>query len=121
MKEVNIPLEITFLAVREELMQYFKDYCFDKLIARTNVSVRRTEGMYGHAYERRESENTRPSVLYIGDVPIASLKREPDSIIINRCIMNRSKELKAIMHKIDEFLNEFLRGVRKEYNDDAII
>lgn len=120
--EELLAIETTVMGIREELMQYFKGTCIDRVTTSRNirrVPVGRARG--GYYYQRRQADNEKAEVLLIDNVPIATLRMAPERIVFHRATLGRSKQLRKVHDMLEEFMKDFLAGVTKEYNDAHIL
>lgn len=86
-------LEPTVMAMREEIMKYFRGTCVRSVVTNSNIN-------YNNKY------------LTIGCTPFAILERQPDTLTILCVAANRSKELRFIKRSIKRFMAEFLPDVK---------
>lgn len=109
----EVTLQATIMAIREELMRYFKGTCIERLTTGSNI-VRQSAMPRGrYQYQRQQAEMEYLTNILIGSVHILTLKYLPDTVIIRSC-MSRSPELRKVKNGIEQFLDEYLAGVVKE-------
>lgn len=113
---VELGIQTTVMAIREEIMGYFKGTCIQKFTAEQNVRVRTINIRADYQYERRQWENERPSIVWLGSVPILTVKHSPDRVIFHDTVLSRSPQLRQVKVGVEQFMEKFLRGVEKEYN-----
>lgn len=113
----GIEVQTTVMAIREELMNYFKGTCVERVTTDRNIRTVGLGATRGYYYLRRQTENESPRLLLIGDVPIATLRLSPDRVTFHRGSLSRSKQLREVYALLEEFMHDYLAGVGKEYND----
>lgn len=113
-------VKLTVMAIREEIMQYFKGGCVEKLTQNTNVRLRRVHSDVNYNYERLEMDIHRPSRIWIGQVPIMSVESAPDKMTFHKVTLSRSKQFRRIMQELEEFASKYLQGVERIYEDATI-
>jgi hypothetical protein len=112
----------TLMAIREELMCYFKGDCVEKMVARTNVEVQEVViSMRGRPnYERVALRNEKRSILFIGGTPIAILRQAPDRLELQTDVLRRSPQFKEVEKQLKDFMAMFLPGVIVEEHQGGI-
>lgn len=116
---LDVGIQTTVMAIREELMDYFKGTCIQRVTENSGVRLSRVEEHLTYTYLRRDAENTRTARIYLKDVPILTVKSSPDKVIFHNFLLHRSPQLRKVKGGIEEFMNKFLMGVEKEYQDNA--
>jgi hypothetical protein len=116
----QIALESTVMAIREHLMEYFKGTCVERMTTNTNVAMQGIEGNAQYQYERIIHNNQNPKLLKIGQVPIAKVHKASDTIVIFTSVLDRSRQLRQVRRMLEEFMDDYLAGVIKEYSDANI-
>lgn len=116
MKELITP---TVIAIREQLMEYFKGTCIERFTTNGSVRLRGDGSPQRYAYQRREFELALPSILWISDVPILSLNRNPESILFHSTL-DRSPQFRAIKGEVNKFMHNYLAGVQVSYEPEKI-
>lgn len=105
-------LELTGVALREELMRYFKGTCVSKMVTQGNVYVREVpEARARYQYQRREQELRRASELRLGRARLAFLTNNPKEIMFRVDVMSRSPELLWLHGYLRTFLRDYLPAV----------
>lgn len=114
--ELANSIETTVVAIREDLMSYFKGTCVDYMTDHTGLSLNNGyASSYSFRYQRRQRENQEFKIMVLGDrVPIFGLQKAPEKIIFYTGVLNRSKELRKVHELVDEFIRQYLRGVERE-------
>lgn len=107
-------VETTAMAIREELMMYFKGTCVRRLTVHNGINLQHySEGHSNRYYERRQVELADTRLLYLYDVPIIKLSRDPLSILFYMNHLNRSKQFREVYTLLDGFMAEYLQGVER--------
>ncbi len=115
---VEVGIQTTVMAIREELMKYFKGTCIERFTADRNVSIQHIEvGHMNYQYERRQFENEYACMIWVGSVPILTVKHATDRIIFHTVVLDRSPQLRRMREGVEQFMEKFLMGVDKEYSD----
>lgn len=121
-RQEQLNIETTVMAIREEVMRYFKGGCVQRLIVNTNVKLKSHHSHNTtYQYQRQSIEDKRPMLLLIGNTPILSLEQAPDKIIFHKGVMSRSKQLQEVMKQLEKFTKDFLSGVERDYSDASIL
>lgn len=121
--QVTNGIAFTTMAIREELMQYFKGDCVQRLTYASNVRVMGIEvSMKGLPnYERVAIKNARRALLRVGDAPILELSYNPAVVVFNTGVLRRSPQLKDIEAALRKFFAEYLPGVEVKDNNGAVL
>lgn len=114
-KKVDLAIDTTVMAIREELMCYFKGTCIERMTTSQMV------GVVGHSsynesryyYQRREREIVGAASLVIGHERLFELGHEPEKITFTKAL-NRSPQLWEMTEKVEKFLIRYLPNVRIE-------
>lgn len=114
--DLNIGVEMVVIAIREQLMLFFKGSCVEQLAAVDNLYISNVtnnpdSNLY---YQRREIENRRERTIRLGNIHILTMHHNPDTIIFNATTMKRSAEFILLYQQLDKFLAEFLGGVTRK-------
>lgn len=104
----------TAFAVRERLMEYFKGSSFANLVDVTNVRTDRMRPNGHRAYDNWEYGVKEPCTVSIGPECILNISKEPATVTFLKRL-NESPEFATVKFHIEEFLQEYLPGVKKEY------
>lgn len=110
------PIESTIMAIRENLMDYFKGTCVNYVTHSSNVYMSGERTRARHNYERELYQQQSPCVLYIHDTPILSVRKTPDTLILHEVVLGRSKQLQAVREAVEAFMAKYLQGVRIDVN-----
>lgn len=119
----QISLEATVMALREELMSYFKGSCVSRVTAKRNVQ-RVSLGDFRprvYRYQRELLAKQEPCILLLGGAPLCSLQHAPEVITFHARVFNRSPQLRQVRRELEKFLNSYLGGVKKEENHANVI
>lgn len=113
---------ITVVAIREKLMEYFKGSCVKSVTKDSNVRLMELNiGARGLSRaERWRLGYKRPMLLFIDNVPLATLGQEPDIITFHSSVMGRSKQLKDVHTHLKEFLTTYLPGVTVDEREGSV-
>lgn len=117
-----LQLESTVMAIREHLMDYFKGTCIHRFVEKHNITMMNVSSPAREEYQyiRRQAEAEAARVMYLDSAPILTVKLNPDRIIFNTKVLNRSPELRDVHKEIEAFMQEFLPGVGREVNDGPV-
>jgi hypothetical protein len=113
----QLDLEINVMAIREMLMEYFKGTCVRRVTDNHNVTLQSIQKSSNYYFERRENEIKNPVLLYVSNVPILTLSKEPETLTLHLGTLERSKELREVRIELEKFMHDYLRGVRIEVNN----
>lgn len=107
--------KLTLMAIREELMVYFKGDCIERLVE--SDSVRILENGYSDStrpyfFERRERELQNSSTLRLKGVAIAQLGHNPERLVFETDTMKRSPQLRKLRTEMEQFMGLYLGGVK---------
>lgn len=118
MDATRIGIEATTMAIREELMRYFKGSCIDRLTVDRAVRLYPLGDMHQrYQYQRRERDLHDVRAVYIGQTKIAQVSKQPDKIKLDAPVLMRSPQFREIRKGIERFLKDYLRGVQVEYTE----
>lgn len=117
--EMDNRIKATVMGIREEVMKYFKGTCVERLVDHNvhRIPLARMIGRLPYQYQRNDLANRDPQVLMIGDVPIATLERIPETITLHTQVMRLTPGLLRVDTEVRCFLDRFLSGVPVREND----
>ena len=93
------------MAIREELMGYFKGGCVDRLVCNSSVEIHYTQQQRGmRRSERWQREFKRPAILLMSSTPLLGLSQEPDTVVFFTGVMHRSPQFREIESELRKFL-----------------
>ena len=116
----DINIQTTVMAIREELMNYFKGGCVQTMVQNSPVQFSRIEGRTRYQYEREEIRNKQPRIVNLGNAPIMTVQKSPDKVTLHAAVLNRSPQFRAIREGLEEFLDRYLIGVTVEINEKGV-
>lgn len=114
--ENGVDLDASVMAIRELLMEYYKGACIQRLMENNNIHLRNVSFQARFNYERREHRNKKPQQIVIGNVPIAQLEHEPDSIVFYSKVLNRSPQMRYVYKELKKFMSTYLPAVKTSYS-----
>lgn len=103
---------LTMLAIREYLMNYFKESCIESVVSSTNVRLHDAPVNHQYQYQRELRNINNPSFLKIDNVPIALLSKTPDVITLHEHVLERSRALRRVREGILSVMKDYLKGVK---------
>lgn len=113
----DMGLQATVMAIREEMMNYFKGTCVDRVTANRNVRLTRLPSdRLPYQYQRLELERKRITGLYVADTLLFTLQLEPDRVLFGK-ELDRSPQLREVKKAVDKFMERYLAGVNRDYYD----
>jgi len=121
-EDTKLATEATVMAIRESLMEYFKGSCVERVITNSNVRLSSvSNGTHGtFMYQRHYAAKENRCVLFIGSTPILTVRHLPDTVILHRSVLNRSREMREISGQIEEFLDEYLSAIEREESNGPV-
>lgn len=108
--------ELAIMAIREELMEYFKGDCVERFVEPGIVRIRAKNYMdetRPYWYVRREREVACVGFLELNGVVLAELSKSPPQLLFVAKTMSRSPELRRLRKEIEKFLYNYLPAVEK--------
>lgn len=113
---------VTTIAIREVLMEYFKETCIQRMTKGGNVNLHElsTNRRGLNREERWRMSFKRPCLLLLDEVPLATLGKDPDTLIIHSDVMNRSPQLKKVQTGMEKFMKTFLSEVKLRYRKGGV-
>lgn len=119
----QISLEATIMALREELMKYFKGSCIGR-VANTDTITRLPISQYRqrprHAYQRRQQDEAEECLLFLGGAPILTIRKHPNTLTFHDSVLGRSKQFQQIRSELQDFMSKYLKSVKQEYHDGPV-
>lgn len=108
-------IQATIMAIREEVMRYYKDTCIERVTSNRNVN-RRYLGDYindrpPYQYQRELRQRQDAQLLLIGQFPIAVLRKQPDQLMYVKHVLKMSPGLKQVDEGLHDLIERYLRGV----------
>ena len=76
----ELEIQTTVMAIREELMSFFKGTCVERVVEGSGVVSQPDLQGYQYLYERRQQQYQQPGVIYVHDVPVLKVKQYPDML-----------------------------------------
>lgn len=99
--EQELAIQTQVMAIREQLMEYFKGTCVQRLADGAKIEIATVYPAHTRfTYERRELENRQPARVYLDQVPILGLIKAPDSVTFYEGTLGRSPQLREIKLQI---------------------
>lgn len=111
----------TTMAIREQLMEYFKGTCVERFTDGSNVFLRELGGSSRYQYQRENTMRTRPCELMLGDLPLLKVQKMPDKVIFYEKILTRSPQLQAVYQELQTFLDKYLGAIEVEKDQRGVI
>lgn len=118
--KLEIEVQTTVMAVREELMSYFKGGCVQKLIKGANVHTMPTRTNVGYDFQRRGVENARPSVIVANDIVIITMRYRPEKITFHQAGIDKNKLSREVGKRVEEFVKEYLGAIEVKFTDEPL-
>lgn len=123
LSDEQIALEATVMALREEIMSFFKGSCITR-VAQTEairtVELSEYQSRPRYAYQRQRLATQKPTMLFLGDAPILTVSKQPDTIVFHTTVLGRSPQFRAVHAELEEFVERYLRGIKKEVNSGPV-
>lgn len=116
----NRLVETTIMAIREQLMEYFKGTCIERFTTESNITLRGSNYIGRHNYEREDYERRRPCEVLIADVPIMTLKKSADEIVFYDKILGRSPQFRKVKKELELFLKRYLQAIEVKHEEGEI-
>lgn len=115
-KAIEDGIQCIVMAIREEMMTYFKGTCVSRLSQDCSVYTddvpMQTDRRRPYYYERREYDRMSPRRLILSGVSLAEMRHNDDMVIFPIWTVNRSPEFKEIHRQIKAFFHKYLQGVQ---------
>lgn len=121
MSDEEIAIETTLMAMREQIMEFFKGTCVKRVTKNSNVKLTSCERNGGYLYNRIAEESANAKVLLLGDVPIMTMRLNPHVATIHTKPLQRSKQLRQIKELLEKFFDEYLPGIERRENNANIV
>jgi hypothetical protein len=116
----QVRLEATVMAVREQLMKYYKGTCVESVTRNNNVGMGSVVDYMSnrgrHLYEREALQHRNPKFIRIGSYPILSVEHIPDSLTYHLRVLEMSEGLKTVHSEVQDFMRKYLPSVRTSVN-----
>lgn len=115
--------QITVMALRERIMEFFKGDCVKRLTDNNNIRVVRTrdhEPRGQFQYQRRVAESKNATMVFIGEAPLFTMELLPDTLTFHVGVATRSKELRFIYNELTIFMGRYLAGVDIKLNKGSV-
>lgn len=84
LKDEEIDFELTVLALREAIMQYFKEYIGNKYVHNDSIGLRQVEARGARWSDRRENQIQATTEIYVASLKIATMRKSPDTITLHK-------------------------------------
>lgn len=118
----SLDTDETIMAIREELMEYYKGSCVSQLASHEGISITPVRERSGgdHYYLRREEENRDPQVLYWRDTPLFTMERQPAQLTLHTRYITKSDALRTIRAGVEDFMGKYLMGIPVATSNDEV-
>lgn len=122
-KESQLDIEHMTMAVREEIMQYFKGTCVSKVTENQNIEMLPISlpSQPAYHYQRQAAARKSGMLLFIGKAPILQLEKSPPIITFQTGVLGRSKQLRELHKQLEIFMKKYLPAVQRSHNYASII
>lgn len=117
MATIQDGVEATVMAIRENLMDYFKGNT--ERFSVSNLSLERVRSSYNHHFERDHAEMINECVLKLDSIPILNVKHEPETLTFYATI-DRSRSFRAVKEGVERFMQKFLPGIAIDHNPEKV-
>lgn len=119
----EIGVKATTMAIREQLMNYFKGTCVETLTEGSPVYVTsaRANSRENFRYLRLQDEQQNPCYVMLGDLPIMTIQKVPDRVVMSKALLTRSPQLREVYAEITDFLEKYLIGIEVEHDERGIV
>ena len=121
MKDKNLLIETTIMAIRERLMEYYKGTCVERFTEDSNIYINELPYRGNHNYQRDEFMRTMPSELFIGNLPILAIKKNPDEITFYDNILGRSPQLRQVKQELERFVEKYLGAIETKHDERGVV
>jgi hypothetical protein len=118
---VRAGIQTAAVGIRENLMEYFKDSCVDRVSQHNDTYLRPANRETMYYFERRERDIAQENVLKIrhNDVTLARLRKEPDQITFYGKVITRTPEMTMLYAEVRTFIEKYLQGVKSVEDNDV--
>jgi hypothetical protein len=113
-QDPKLQFELTVMRIRERLMGYFKDHCVENFVVNPYIRWETIVGNRQYQYRREEADMQRKRVLYIGDIPLLEVQKQPNIVRLYSKTLTTSDILKQINGEINKVFHDYLPGVKVE-------
>lgn len=115
-------IAITTMAMREEIMCYFKGTCVERMTFRSGVRLFKIPHDFrGVArYRRTEIEIDDDNLLTIANIPFAILGKSPRRIVFLTTTTERSPQFRAIKRGLRKFAEQYLPSVQVKQSKEGV-
>lgn len=111
-------VDVTVMAIREQLMLYFKGTCINRF-SEIAVSVERdmSDEERQYQYQRRQNNLVAKSGLYFYGSMIMRLERHPNRVTFYTNVFTRSICMVEVQERVKQFLETYLGSVELKEKD----
>lgn len=119
----RLGVEATTMAIREELMRYFKGSCVERVVENNALRLINLADFRerSYQYQRRQLETQQPMLMQLGNVPLMTLQHAPEKVTFHCLTFERSPQLREIKKEVEKFLDKYLMGIEKEESHASVI
>lgn len=120
---IDEDVNLTVMALREKLMEYFKGGCVESVVYCDKIAVLNLENYQprgDYQYQRRALIAKKPRLVMLSKVPLFSMAKVPDTVTFHEQVLNRSVELQQVYAGLGEFMQKYLPGVQVKVNRERV-
>lgn len=111
-------IQATVMGIRECLMDYFAGGCVDRMTS-GNIMTRPIEMPANRRYLRNRMTLDRYTVVFIQDVPVLVMLSNPDRVILQAKVFDRSREFQRVGRGVERAIRKYLKDVTVEVNEKS--
>lgn len=115
----SVAIEATIMGFREVLMEYFKEDCGTRLV-RHNIRLQAIDSSRDHWFQRHDAQLAQCKMVYIENLPVMLIRKDPDTVRLFTDVFARSDELSTVLRGIEEFMGKYLAGVILESQEGGV-
>lgn len=114
-------IEVTYMAIRERLMEYFKGTSVHRTVEHGSLKLQEIPaGRLTHQYQRFDRERDKPRVMVLQGLPLLELHASPATVVFYKTVMDRSPQLQELYKRIVEFFGTYLPHTKVEHRKGVI-
>lgn len=122
--KTQFAIESTAMAIRENLMDYFKGTCVQRFttcnVELVGVGLHIDHEGRAFNYEREQHSLRRPMHVLIGGEPVMQVSLYPSKVTFYTARTKPSSQLSKVVEKVSQFLDDYLPTVEKGEQDGPI-
>ncbi len=112
----DVRIDYTVMALREYLMEYFKEMRIDHFVNRGYIDITDVNERVRYRYEREQMARNGKKKYSLRGIELFTVQKEPMKITYCRATTKLDPAFKYLIEEVDSFMKEYLKVVERGYD-----